>query len=461
MTRVLILPLLLTLASPLRAETPSVAAALESIDRAVAADMAAHAVPGLEIAIVQDRALLWSHVYGVADLATGVTVTESTRFGIGSISKLFTALAIIQLRDAGRLNLDDAVTKSLPWFRLAGEPHPTVTLRDLLVQFGGLPREPIGASWQDRVMPDRDSLIRSMPDELPALAPETEWKYSNLGYAVLGLSVEAVSGQRYGDYIEAHIAQPLGMHHTGVNPPASGEAVAAGYSALSGGTRERRPLLDMGGVAPAAGVTSTAADLARFLLWMLDDRDGPVLLAQSRREMERVQAMTEDWSVGQGLGFEIRRPAGGGFRIGHAGRAAGYAARLEIDPATRLGIVVLTNADDATPTRLIDQVMGVLAPAVTAATAPPQPVPDPAWQAYVGTYISDDHHSSAIAIMGGRLAWLDPAEPVKSRIYLDPAGPGRFRFASGALVGEIVSFSRDDTGRVIAMTAAGTTDRRQ
>jgi CubicO group peptidase (beta-lactamase class C family) len=455
MKRLWILPLLLTLASPMRAETPAVAA-LESVDRAVAADMVAHAVPGLEIAIVQGRALLWSHAYGLADLSTGAKVTDSTRFGIGSISKLFTALAIVQLRDAGRLNLDDAVTKSLPWFRLAGEPHPSVTLRDLLVQFGGLPREPIGASWQDRVMPDRESLIRSMPDELPALAPETEWKYSNLGYAVLGLSIEAVSGEGYGDYIESHIAQPLGMHHTSANPPASGELVAAGYSALSGGTRERRPLLDTGGVAPAAGVTSTAVDLARFLLWMLDDQDGPVLLAQSRREMERVQAMTEDWSVGQGLGFEIRRPAGGGFRIGHAGRAAGYAARLEIDPASRLGIVILTNADDATPIRLIDQVMGALTPAVTA-----PPVPDPAWQAYVGTYVSDDHHSSAIAITGGRLAWLDPAEPVKSRIYLDPAGPGRFRFASGALVGEIVSFSRDDTGRVIAMTAAGTTDRRQ
>jgi CubicO group peptidase (beta-lactamase class C family) len=440
------------------ADDPAVAAALREFDRSLAADIVSGASPGLQAAIVFDRQVLWHHAYGAADLASGRPVGEHTRFVLGSISKLFTALAIVQLRDAGRLDLDDRITRHLTWFALAGEPHPTVTIRELLLQLGGLPREPLGGSWHDRVAPTRERMIADMAAEPPALAPETGWKYSNLGYAVLGLVVEAASGETYADYVTSHLVQPLGMADTVVSPePGTGD-LATGYGDRAGGAREARPFLTMGGLLPAAGIASSAEDMARFALWMLDDADGPVLRAQSRREMLRVQAILPDWSGGQGLGFEIRR-AGDATRIGHAGQAAGYAARIEVDPASRLGVVVLANADDAAPTRLAERALALLAPAVASATAQPPPAPDPSWAAYVGTY-SFEGRDSTIGIVGGRLAWFDPAarDPAATRIYLDPAGPDTFRFASGGLVGETVTFETDRSGRVVSLRAGGNVD---
>ncbi len=210
----------------------------------------------------------------------------------------------------------------------------------------------------------------------------------------------------------------------------------------------------MGGVLPAAGIASTAADMARFAAFLLDERDGPVLSAQSRREMMRVQAVFPDWTGGQGLGFELRR-TGDGTRIGHAGRAAGFAARFDIDPAHHLGVVILTNADDGAPTRLVDRALALPAPVVDAGR--PAPPIDPSWQRYVGTFVHKEG-SNAFALVDGRLAWVDPgaAEPARTRIFLDPAGPDRFRFASGGLIGEIVTFQTDPAGRVIGVQAGGT-----
>jgi len=435
------------------------APAFTQLDQAIRAEMAAGMSPGLAAAVVHGPDLVWSAEYGSADVEANRPVGPSTRFVLGSVSKLFTALAIVQLRDAGKLDLDDRVTKHLPWFRLAGEDHPTITLRELLLQLGGLPRDPLGGSWEARTMPSREALIRDIPQEEQALPPETQWKYSNLGYAVLGLVVEAASGETYTDYVRRHILEPLGMNGTIVDPRPDTPDLAIGYGLRHGGTRERREFLATGGMLPAAGVASTARDMARFAGWMLAESDGPVLSAQSRREMLRGQAAVADGWAGQGLGFELRR-VGGSVRIGHAGRAAGYAARLEIDPVHRLGVVVLANADDASPTRLADRAFALAAPAFepapTAATA------DPSWQRYVGTYVFGDGINH-FALVDGRLAWVDPTapDPAKSRIPLEPAGPDRFRFTAGGLIGETVTFEADSTGRIVRLHAGGTAYSRE
>lgn len=442
-------------------EPPPVRAALESLDHEVKSAMAADALPGLAIAVVEGDRPIWARGYGLADIAAALPVTAATRFRLASMSKLFTALAIVQLRDAGKLDLDDPVARHLAWYRLADDPHPALTIRELLLQLGGLPREAPGGSWNDRVMPSREALIAALTSEPAAIPPETQWKYSNLGYAVLGLVVEAASGESYADYVTRHILAPLGMAETVVEPAPDLPGLATGYGKRIGSGREVRPFLPMGGVTPAAGIVSSAGDMARFLGWMLDETDGPVLAARSRREMLRVQAMLPDWSTGQGLGFELRR-VGGDLRIGHSGRAAGYAGRLEIDPASRLGVVVLTNADENGPGHLIDRAIALLAPAMAAAAPTAPGAPDPAWTKYVGTY-RNEGRDSAIALIEGRLAWIDPQapDPVRTRIFLEPAGPDRFRFTAGALIGETLLFETDNSGRVVSMRAAGATDWKQ
>ncbi|GGF51243.1 hypothetical protein GCM10011611_67110 [Aliidongia dinghuensis] len=444
---------------------PKVLAAIQGLEQTLAGEVTKRGFPGMAVAVIHDQTPLWVHSYGLADVATGTPVTENTPFRVASISKLFTAVAIMQLRDAGLLDLDDPVQKHLATFRLAGDPHPTITIRELLLHLGGLPREPLSASWQERVMPTRDQLMADLDRQEAAIPPETLWKYSNLGYAILGQLVKAVSDERFEDYVIRHIAQPLGMTHTLVNPPPDSEkGIAVGYGyRQADGTRAPRPYMHMGGMYGAAGVISTAADLARLAALFLSDADSDVLSAASRREMLRVQAVWPDWSGGQGLGFQTRR-VGSQSRIGHAGRGAGYAGRLDIDPATKLGVVVLINADENGPTRFVDEAFSALTGPVTAAEAlgrAPQ-VADPAWSKYVGRY-TNEGRDSEIVLVDGRLAWQDAGagDPAKTRILLEPAGGNEFKFTAGALVGEKLTFDLDGAGKVVSMHAAGNTDLRR
>jgi D-alanyl-D-alanine carboxypeptidase len=445
------------------ATAPPVTAAIATLDREIAGDIQAHGLPGLSIAVTHGDEILWHHDYGVADLARGDKVGPATRFRLGSISKLFTALAILQLRDAGKLDLDDRVTKTLPWFHMAGDAHPALTIRELLLHLSGLPADAPGVSWTDRVMPSSEQVIQGLPQIEPAIPAESTWKYSNLGYVLLGFVVEAASAESYAGYIESHVLKPLGMTETLVEPEPQTPHLAIGYGARGpDGVRDPRAFLPMGAMAPAAGITSTVFDMARLAVWALQDGDGPVLSARSRREMLRSQADFSDFSGGQGLGWEIR-PAGKALRIGHAGKAAGYAGKLEIEPASGLGVVVLVNADENGPGRIADRALDLLGPALAAANPPPPvPVADPAWQDYVGIY-GADHRDCAIVIANGRLAWQDPAaaDPARTRIYLEPAGKDRFKWASGHLVGEAVEFERDAGGKVTRMVEGGYYDIRR
>ena len=456
--------LALLIAPAAHADTPApVAAALATLDHEIAADVQSHGFPGLAIAITHGDTLLWHHEYGLADLARGEKVEADTYFRLGSISKLFTALAILQLRDAGKLDLDDRATRFLPWFRLSGDEHPAITIRELLLHLSGLPADAPGVSWTDRAMPARDPVIQGMPAVEPAILAETTWKYSNLGYVLLGFVIEAASGESYAGYVGGHILKPLGMTGTLVEPAADTPHLALGYGSRGpDGSREPRAFLPMGAMTPAAGITATASDLVKLGAWALGETDGPVLSARSRREMQRPQADFSDFSGGQGLGWEIR-PAAKGLRIGHAGKAAGYAGKLEIEPASGLGVVVLANADENGPGRIADRALDLLGPAFASAAPPaPTPVADPAWQDYVGTY-GADHRDCAIVIANGRLAWQDPAaaDPAKTRIYLDPAGKDRFKWASGHLVGEAVVFERGTDGKVTRMVEGGYYDVRR
>ena len=465
----LVLALLPLLAAPARAADPiaadpKVQVALQGLDQTLGGEVAKRNFPGMAVAVIHDQTPLWLHSYGHADVAAGIPVTENTQFRVASITKLFTAVAIMQLRDAGLLNLDDPVQKHLTTFHLAGVPHPTVTIRELLLQLGGLPREPLGTSWQDRVMPSRDQLMADLDRQEPAIPPETLWKYSNLGYAILGQLVKAVSDERFEDYVLRHIAQPLGMTHTLVNPPEDLKGIAIGYGyRQADGTREPRAFMRMGGMYGAAGVISTAADLGHLAAFFLSDAPSEVLAVDSRREMLRVQAIFPDWSGGQGLGFEIRR-VGNQSRIGHAGRGGGYAGRLDIDPASKLAVIVLINADENGPTRFVDQAFNALVGPVTAADALGRPpvVADPAWSKFVGRY-TNEGRDSEIVLVDGRLTWQDSGfnDPARTRVPLDPVGGNVFKFTAGALVGENLTFDLDPAGKVVSMHAAGNTDLRK
>jgi CubicO group peptidase (beta-lactamase class C family) len=445
----------------LLARKPEVAAAIAVLDAWVTATVASREQPGLSLGVVHDQDLIWAKGYGFSDLAKKIPATPSTVYRIASISKLFTTTAVLQLRDAGKLQLDDPVAKYLPWFKIrnAHPEGPAITIRHLLTHTSGLPREAFGVNWSDLTMPKREEMIRRIGELETVFPAETEWKYSNLGLTLAGEIVASVSGEPWAQYVENYILKPLEMKATTPIPASNLPHLAVGYGRrVPGASREVEPFLDIEGERPAGSLASTVEDLARFA--SLQFRDGPVggaqiLKGSTLREMHRIQWLRPDWRSGWGLGFSVRR-VGDQVRIGHGGSLPGHMTRLEIAPAEKLAVIVLTNANDGDPGRYVDQAFTLLTPAVVKATAVSKtpPVADPSWEKYVGVY-TWKHSDVKILILNGELTMITPEadNPWESRWVLKPVGLHQFRvvpstgYTGSGPTGDLLTFEVDGQGR--------------
>lgn len=431
------------------AKDPGVASAIKLFESLTEAHMANRALPGMSIGIVFDQQLVWARGFGYADLGKRVPATPSTVYRVGSITKPFTATAVMQLRDQGKLQLDDPVVKYLPWFKVKSRfpEGPAITVRQLLSHSSGLPSEAAFPYWTDGKFPSREQIIESLPQQEAVFEPETKLKYSNLNYFLLGEIVSAVSGTSYADYVRKNILDPLGMRDTTIFPSES-ERSAVGYGRLQpGGRREVMPPQDMKGVAAAGNMSSTVTDLARFASLQFTDARaaGPsILKASTIREMRRVQAIRPDWRGGFGLGFTLR-PYGGGVYIGHEGQIPGFRSRMRIAPEERLAVIVLTNADDGDTAAYTDLAFEVIGPELrrAAAVATPRQAAqfDPEWEQYVGKY-SDPSTDYEVLRMKQELVLVNLANG--STVRLTPEGKNRFRItapiADGVLDGDVVAF---------------------
>jgi CubicO group peptidase (beta-lactamase class C family) len=272
-----------------------VKAALDVLSAWIENQRAYSGLPGASLAVVHDQELVWAAGFGWADMERRAPATADTLYRIASITKTFTATALLQLRDAGKLQLDDPLARHLPWFAIAS-PHaeaPPITIRHLLTHTAGLPREAVFPYWTDFDFPTAERLREGLARQRGILATETEWKYSNLGLALAGDVVEAASGERYADYVQRHILDPLGMTATLVRAPEPTDAqLARPYGRrMPDGRRDAAPHVDTRGISAAANMTTSAVDLARFA--MLQLRDGPaggaqILRGSTLREMQRV-----------------------------------------------------------------------------------------------------------------------------------------------------------------------------
>lgn len=445
------------------AQRPEVSAALQVLDSWVVATAATREQPGLSIGVVHDQDLIWAKGYGFADLQKKTPATPATLYRIASISKLFTSTAIMQLRDSGKLQLDDPVAKHLSWFKLR-QTHagPVITIRHLITHTSGLPREAWGTNWSDLTFPTRDEMVRRLAEQETVFPAETEWKYSNLALSLAGEVVAAVSGEPWPQYVDKHILQPLGMTATLALPKADTPGLALGYGRrVPGAARDLEPFVDIDGVRPAGNLASNVEDLAKFVSLQLRDKPlggNQILKTSTLREMHRVQWLRPDWRSGWGLGFSVRR-SGDQVRVGHSGSLPGHRTQIEIAPADKLGIIVLTNANDGDSIRYVDQAFTILTPAVKQATAPPKvtAAPDPAWEKYTGTY-TWKHSDVEVRILNGILMMIvpDSDNPWESRSVLEPVGLHTFRMtspgASYGAVGELVTFTVGPDGRVTRMS---------
>src|SRR5262245_20677968 len=249
-------------------------------------------LPGIVVGVVSDQDVVWAQGFGFADVKARRPMTPDTKFRMASHSKLFTATALMQLREKGKVRLDDPVSKYLPWFRVkpAEADDPPITIEELLTHSSGLNRE-AGPHWTTFEFPTEDELKQITPDRLAPVSPEVRWKYSNLAYSIAGMVVETLSGETWANYIQHHVFDPLEMTSSSVDQEAPGMAVGYGRR-MPDGSRESLPFVNARGMGAATGITSTVLDMAKFVSAQF--RTGPVggrqiLSTGSLREMHRVR----------------------------------------------------------------------------------------------------------------------------------------------------------------------------
>lgn len=435
--------------------SPEVRASIRLFEAWIDGQMAYRGLPGIAVGVIQDQKLVWARGFGYADTASREPVTPKTKFRMASHTKLFTATAIMQLRDAGKLRLDDPVSKHLPWFRVkpANEDDPPITIEHLLTHSSGLPREAAAEYWTTFEFPSAEEVRKLVNTQTAAYAPETRWKYSNLAFALAGMIVEKLSGESWAEYVRRHILDPLEMTGSSVDQQVPG--LATGYGRrMPDGSRKKMDFMDTRGIGPAAALTSNVEDMAKFvsLQFRKGAASGSLILAGSTlREMHRVRVMENNWTRGNGIGFAVSRDKDR-VQIGHGGSLAGYKTHTYFRVADKIGVVVLTNGDDSRPSEIAAKLMATVGDAVVKAAAPAKAKKqwDPAWRRYAGLYRSMWGDTEVIEL-DEELVMIDPtADDPNDQQKLVPLGGGEFKLEAqtgGAAVGEAVRF-REENGRV-------------
>jgi Beta-lactamase class C and other penicillin binding proteins len=324
-----------------------------ALQRIVARVLARWPTAGLAVAVIRDGEPIWFHDHGVADVATRAPVTPDTVFRIGSLTKTFTAVAIMQLWERGRVDLDAPANEYLRTFRLRlmrPDLQPA-TLRHLLTHTAGVgywrrlsdllhPASGAGVEAR-RLVPLGEYYRRGLPQEVQ---PGTKWVYSNHGFAALGQVVEDVSGQTLRDYLLEHVLDPLGMDHTDlVRSNRVRPALATGYVVRARGLV---PVADREVPTPGGGgLYSTSADVARYVDCLLHGGAGArgrILQPQTVAQLFSPQFQPDVRLPGMGLGFNLGAEDGQ-RTVGKDGVVSGFLADLTMAPGAGVGVVVLAN----------------------------------------------------------------------------------------------------------------------
>ncbi len=317
------------------------------LDQFMAEEMEKLHIPGVTFSVVQNGEVLFAKGYGYADLEQKIpVVADRTLFRVGSISKLFTATAIMQLLEQELLNLDDDVNQYLPNFQLKNNYPQPVTIANLLTHTAGFDERLIGVGALETkdIIPLGEYLAAKMPARI--LNPGREIIYSNHGYALLGYIVEVIAGMPFSQYIDENILQPLEMNHSSFALPShleSNLALSYRYKEKQK-TYQALPLKHIQ-VPPAGALNATATDIANFALAHLQDGrfKSQRILATTTAQLMQQQKFTHDSRLpGMCLGFmELTQNKQRG--ISHGGSIYGFRSLLHLFPQHNLGLFISDN----------------------------------------------------------------------------------------------------------------------
>lgn len=412
--------------------------------------------PGCLAAVAWRGRVVMDAAFGHADLVAGEALTPRHRFRVASHSKSFTAAGVMKLREQGRLGLDDPLGRHVQGL------HPDLaaaTVAQALSHSAGLFRDGLDcAYWAGRAPFPNAAQLRADLALAPSIEPNTRLKYSNHGFALAGLVIEAATGEPYADWIAREIVAPAGLAETAPDVPAPAAApLARGHSgkALLG-----RRLVFPGdtpthALASATGFVSTAADMARFFGQLSPLAEASVLSRASRREMVRPLWRDAYSTIERAYALGLICGGGAWRWFGHTGGFLGYISRTAVVPDQNLAVAVLTNAADGPASAWVDGMLSILQR--FAAEGPPEP----ALADWTGRWWSA-WGATDLAAMGRKvlLAMPDLADPFLKVPELEVTGPDQARIVEAGAFhnhGEAARLLRDAEGRVAAVRVGGGT----
>jgi CubicO group peptidase (beta-lactamase class C family) len=347
-------------ARPAAAKPASNSVSYEEIDAYVEEQLKALNIPGASLAIIEGDQIVHMKGFGVsgpdgrAQPPFGKVPTPQTPFMICSLTKSFTALAVMQLVEAGKIELDAPVQRYLPWFTLADpQAAAQITVRHLLNQTSGLSAT---TAWKTLVnfdnSPDAtEKQARELATFKPSRPAGSMFEYSNTNYNLLGLIIEAASGEKYADYVQSHIFSPLDMTHTYTSKAvAKQNGMGSGYMSWFGVPIAVPDLPVPSGSLPSGQIISTAEDMAHYLIAQLNGgryRDVQILPPGGIADMHSpaTDATTMGVALEYGMGWFIE-PTSQGNRIWHDGTAPDYFSYMALLPDQNRGMVLLVNANE-------------------------------------------------------------------------------------------------------------------
>jgi len=414
------------------------------LDRLLATAQAEQRMPSVSACVFRDGEIIWERVIGVSDVASSRAATADDVYRIGSITKTFTAVLVMQLVGEGRIDLEAPLRTYLP------EAPVGPTIRMALSHLTGVQREPPGEIWESMQPPTREELIGGLEEAELVLHPGEQWHYSNLVFALLGEIVMRVRGERYADVLQRRVLDPLGLARTSLSPEAP-KASPYYVDPYTDTVRDEPDPEVTDSTAAAGWLWSTAADLARWGTFLADGNDAVLPKALVDR-MARVQTMVDEagWNVGWGLGLGLYRRGDRVF-AGHGGAMPGFLASLVVHRGERTGAAVLMNTGShAGPEALaLDLAVAVLdamprtPPLWTPAAAAPTEL-----EGILGQWWTEGEEM-ILSLRGGRFqAELVGGAPGPNISWFEPDGSDRWRVVEGRERGELLRAVRDDDGAV-------------
>ena len=407
------------------------ASAFSEIDRLFEQFASRNRVPGIAWGILIDGKLVDSGSAGFRDIASKAPARPDTVFRIASMTKSFTAMSILKLRDEGKLTLDDLAERYVPQLGALKYPtsdSPRLTIRHLLSHAEGFPED---NPWGDRQLAVTDDQMAAMIQKgVPfSNAPGIAYEYSNFGFAILGRIVSRVSGIPYGDYVQRSILTPLGMTATTLDPSrVPSDRVAHGYRLEDGQWRDE-PSLPDGAFGAMGGMMTSTDDLARYVGFLMsawpprDDPDDGPIRRSSAREMQQVwrpspATLTRDQvdaplrlnTGGYAFGLRVWQSCGQKHLVAHSGGLPGFGSHMRWLPEYGVAIIAMGNLTYTSWGRVVDDVVDVLA--ATGGLQPRVPQPSPALAAAkdaVSTLVSSWNDELADSIAADNL-FLDESK---------------------------------------------------